>query len=128
VRGFVSVAAAKTKTARRRLVTIQPVLKSWLSPYQLQAGLVYAYGRRSYHYATERLKTVAGLKRWPQNGLRHSYASYHPAHFQNAAELMLQLGHSTTRLIFEHCREVLTPQSAAQYWEIMPVSEPENVV
>jgi hypothetical protein len=32
-----------------------------------------------------------------------------PEIFTNAAELMLQLGHSTTRLIFEHYREIVTP-------------------
>jgi integrase len=127
-RGFVAIAAAKTKTARRRLVTIQPALKAWLSLYHRKEGRIYASGRRSYHYATERVKTAAGLAKWPQNGLRHSFASYHLAHFQNAAELMLQLGHSTTRLIFEHYREVVTPQAAAQYWRTLPASEPDNVV
>jgi integrase len=128
-RGFVAIAAAKAKTARRRLVTILPALRAWLQPFtHRKEGRVYPLGRRTYFYSTERLKTAAGLAKWPQNGLRHSFASYHLAHFQNAAQLMLELGHSTTRLIFEHYREVVTPQAAAQYWRTLPASQPDNVV
>jgi hypothetical protein len=33
----------------------------------------------------EATRVAAGIKRWPSNALRHSFASYHLAHFNDAA-------------------------------------------
>jgi hypothetical protein len=42
------------------------------------------------------------------------------AHFQSAETLALQMGHTSSRMIFEHYREVVTPQAAQLYWGIRP--------
>ena len=39
---------------------------------------------------------------------RHSYASYHLAHFGDAAQLALEMGHTSPHMIFKHCRELVT--------------------
>jgi hypothetical protein len=44
------------------------------------------------------------------------------------SKLMLQLGHTTTRLIFEAYRELVTPEAAEHYWAIMPAEVPANLV
>ena len=122
-RGFVHVAAKKTKSARRRLVKILPTLKAWLAPYADATDTVYAGDNHQYHDAVADL--VAGLAiEWPKNGLRHSYASYHLAHYQDAAALMLQLGHTNTKLIFEAYRELVRPEEAQVYWSIVPAGVP----
>jgi integrase len=41
-RGHVEVTKAKSKTASRRLVPIQPNLAMWLAPYSAESGLVFA--------------------------------------------------------------------------------------
>jgi hypothetical protein len=28
------------------------------------------------------------------------------------------MGHSTARMVFEHCREVVMPEAAGRYWSI----------
>jgi integrase len=63
---------------------------------------------------------TAGLLPWPPNALRHSFASYHLAHFQDAAKLALELGHTNQHLLFRHYRELVKPASAAKYWSIVP--------
>jgi integrase len=126
VRGLIHVASHKTKTARRRLVTIQPNLAAWLAPFAGRKGKVY-YERGNYHHATSTLAAALGQK-WPQNGLRHSFASYHLARFQNANQLALELGHTSTRLIFEHYRELVSPEAALAYWSIQPPGVPANIV
>jgi len=126
VRGLIHVASHKTKTARRRLVTIQPNLAAWLAPFAGRKGKVYS-DRENYHHATSALARELGQK-WPQNGLRHSFASYHLARFQNANQLALEMGHTTTRLIFEHYRELVRPEAALTYWSIQPPGVPANVV
>jgi integrase len=127
-RGFIHVAAAKTKSARRRLVKILSNLHAWLVPYARGTGPVFAGTERQYWHQLADLEATEPKTSWPPNGLRHSYASYHLARFENAAELALQLGHTTHRLIFEHYRELVTPEAAAQWWAIYPPVEATNVV
>ena len=96
-RGFIEITAGKAKSSRRRLVKIEPNLAEWLAPYTGQTGPAWALGWRSYHEATARLCGDLGLE-WPENGLRHSFASYHLAHFQSAETLALQMGHTARAL------------------------------
>lgn len=116
-RGFLEVTAEKAKTASRRLVNIQPNLAAWLKPHAKASGQVEPIGARKM---IEAARIRAGFDRWPANGLRHSFASYYLAKFQDAAALALQMGHATTGMIFTHYREVVTPEDAAEYWKILP--------
>ncbi len=98
-------------------MTILPNLKAWLKP------LAHAEGRITPPNLRDKLDAIrkrAGIENWPQNGLRHSYASYHLAKFQDAAALALQMGHTTTAMLFAHYREVVTPETAEAFWNIKP--------
>jgi|ERR1700752_1603142 hypothetical protein len=55
-------------------------------------------------------------------------AQRQPAAFDNAAKLALELGHTSEELIFRHYRELVQPDQARRYWNIMPARRPENVV
>ena len=115
--GLVEVPALKSKTASRRFVEIQPNLAQWLAPYAGHQGKVTPRGLR---HRLPRDRQAGRLTHWPSNALRHSFASYHLAHFQNAAALALQLGHTDQDLIFRHYRELVRPTAAARYWSIVP--------
>jgi integrase len=127
-RGFINVAASKSKTAKRRLIKIAPNLAAWLRPYSQKKGKLYPYSHRWYHLNVDLLKKPTKLSEWPNNGLRHSFASYHLAKHQNAPQLALDMGHTTPRMIFDNYREVVTPEEAEKYWSIRPKAEAENVV
>src|SRR5262249_33258000 len=107
----------KAKTASRRFIQIQNALRAWLAPYVGRRGNVCPIGLRK-KLASDR--TRAGLKVWPSNALRHSFASYHLACFQDAAKLALEMGHRDQRLVFAHYRELVRPAEAAKYWGIVP--------
>jgi integrase len=126
--GYVHVAAAKAKTARRRLIPIPDNLRLWLAPYAGRAGTVCSLSHQRYHFECARAAREAGLSRWPKNGLRHSFASYHLSYHQNAPELSLHMGHTSPRQLFEAYREVVTKEAAARYWAIKPPQTPANVV
>ena len=64
-------------------------------------------GFRAYRVAIRNVAAETKLARWPNNGLRHSFASYHLAKHQNAPQLALEMGHSTPRMIFEIYSETL---------------------
>lgn len=131
VRGFIEVKASKSKTAQRRLVTMQPNLREWLRPYASHTGLIFPAFRDPKKPGNEsHLRTrlvplckAAKLKVWPKNGLRHSYGSYHLAKFGNANALALEMGHTTTKEIFAHYRELVRPEEAERYWKIRPETE-----
>lgn len=123
--GFIEVTAAKSKTANRRLVKIQPCLDAWLRPIARESGPVVAIS--DLWLRMKHLRAKAGFVEWPQNALRHSFASYHLAHFKNAAELALEMGHAGTNMIFKHYRQVVRAGDAAEYWSILP-AQPENVL
>lgn len=146
--GLIEVPALKAKTASRRFVQIQPNLNVWLQPYRTRSGkvcpanlrnlldvdrvasgiwkapaaAVQAFCERSgIDRATYR--PSAKLKAWPSNGLRHSFASYHLAHFMDAARLSLELGHTSQDIIFRHYRELVKPDQGAKYWNVCPAVE-----
>jgi integrase len=80
--------------------------------------------RRHAGFGTAGSETKAerdnGLKliSWPHNALRHSFASYHLAKFQNASALALEMGHANSSLIFAHYRELVLPKTAEAYWSL----------
>jgi integrase len=129
VRGFIEVTALKSKTSRRRLVKIVDNLKDWLRPYADRKGPVWALKETMWRMKLDPVRAEAGLATWPENGLRHSYGSYHLAKWGNAAALALEMGHTTTKEIFAHYRELVRPEDAERYWSIKPRAvEDSNVI
>jgi integrase len=123
-RGFVEVTAAKSKTARRRLVPIRPNLAEWLRPYAGMTGSVVPVMARS---KLERVRKVAGV-RWPHNALRHSFASYRLAAIHDAPRVASELGHTNPQLLYAHYRELVLPEEAERYWKISPAVDAGKVV
>lgn len=122
-RGFIHVGADKSKTAKRRLVKIEPVLASWLASYSDRAGKVWEHTEGYWWVNMREILAEAKLTDWPDNALRHSYASYWLAKYQNANELALYMGHTTTAVIFQHYRELVTPDEADRYWKLFPIKK-----
>ena len=118
-RGFIEVTAAHSKTGARRLVTITPNLRSWLDmgtnvSYKNSGSVCPQNYRRLFRVAHKE----AGIDSWPKNALRHSFASYHLAMHRNAAATALELGHTETRTLFAHYRELVTAEAAQEYFLI----------
>jgi integrase len=119
VSGLIEITASKAKSARRRLVKIESNLALWLTQCADNTGKVWPKQWRAYHDDASTLCQRLGLE-WRENGLRHSFASYHLAHFRDAAALALEMGHVSPHMVFTHYREVVPPEVAARYWEIRP--------
>ena len=127
VEGLIEVTARNAKSARRRFVKIQPNLLLWLRPHAQLSGPVTPAG---YRKRLERARTATGICEWPNNALRHSFASYYLAHFKRAgaAELALEMGHTNANLVFQHYRQLVKPNEAKRYWALTPVVKATNVV
>lgn len=111
---FIRVTPGKAKTGQRRLVLIQPNLAMWLRPNIRSKGPVCRNGKIPY-----RTTALAGdLKiAWPNNALRHSYASYRLAQCHDAAKVALEMGNSPA-IIFRHYQQLVTPAEATAWWHL----------
>jgi integrase len=122
---LIEVPALSSKTASRRLVTMPSNLLAWLEPYRRHHGPICLPD----HYRRLRAdRQRAGIVKWPPNGLRHSYASYHLAAFKDAPALSLELGHVRPQTVFAHYREVVTPAEAREFWRIAPTISASEIV
>jgi len=115
-RGYIQVGKAKAKTATRRLVSIQPNLMQWLAPYRGHTGHIFV----SEHAADRAIAIAkaAGIE-WPNNVLRHSYATYRLAQSQDATRVALEMGNSP-QMLFRNYRELADEQDAAAWFSIVP--------
>src|SRR4029077_21139584 len=124
-RGHIEVKAAKAKSARRRIVPIQPNLAAWLQPYSGMIGPVVPTGARR---KLARVRKAAKLTRWPNSGLRHSFASYRLAAIHDAPRVSVELGHTSPQMLYSTYRELVLPTEAERYWTILPKEETANVL
>jgi integrase len=120
---LIEVPALSSKTASRRLVTMQPNLLAWLEPYRGHHGPICPPNHFRRMIADRR---NAGITSWPSNALRHSFASYYLAHFKDAPALSLELGHVRPQTVFAHYREVVRPAEAERFWKIAPAIDAEQ--
>jgi integrase len=124
-RGLITVEKAKSKTQRRRVIVMEPVLKAWLAPYSGQTGPIWSSLKR---YHTETLELSQSTKiAWKKNGLRHSFASYHYSKYRSADKTSADMGNTPT-MVFKHYRELVTPEEAERYFNIFPPAPAENIV
>jgi integrase len=124
--GLIEVKAEKSKTAMRRFVTMQPNLRAWLLPHRKLKGSVTPAD--DFKELFDHARIAAGINEWPQNALRHSFASYHLAHFKNAAATAMELGHHDSRVTFAHYRELVKPKEAKRYWTLKPAKAEKKIV
>jgi integrase len=118
--GLIKVTAKNSKTAQRRFVTMQPNLRKWLLPFRKHKGNVTP--QSCFRELFEQARAAAGIDEWPENALRHSFASYHLAHLKNAGATALELGHHDSRITFAHYRELVKPREGERYWNLFPAA------
>lgn len=128
--GFIEVAAAKAKTASRRLAPLLPVLAAWLLPFRKKSGHVVGYTRNDMLSVARKEFCKTGINcdgetiefTWKPNALRHSYASYRLADIKDAARVALEMGNSPA-MLFRNYRELVSEQQAAEWFSVLPKAE-----
>lgn len=112
----IEIKSGKAKTAQRRLVPLLDNLKAWLQDYRDQTGPVCA----TREIETERRELANTLEiEWPNNALRHSYASYRMAAIDNAQKVASEMGNSPD-MIYRNYRKVVTKKQAEEWFTIVP--------
>ena len=124
--GHIEVTAEKSKSKiANRFITIQPNLREWLLPFRKLKGNITPL--ENFRELFEQTRSDAGINNWPDNALRHSFASYHVAHFKDPKALALEMGHTDSGMLFNHYRALVKPKDAERFWKIKPAAT-EKVV
>lgn len=73
---------------------------------------------RNWYKRWKKLRRAAGFRRnWAPDVCRHTFASYHAAHFRNLEALQLEMGHRDSTLLRTRYVSVATRQQAQQFWD-----------
>ena len=124
-RGHIEIKSSKAKSARRRIVEMQPNLREWLRPYAGMTGAVVPVNARK---KLDLVRKAAGLALWPKNGLRHSFASYRLGATHDAPRVATELGHTSPHMLYSTYRELVLPEEAERYWKIVPSEAARNIL
>ncbi len=119
--GHIEMPASITKTATRRVITIDPTLSAWLHWYMSRHGIQQGNVtpltnlRRRLRAARKAAKVQA-----IQDGSRHSYASYWLAVNKDEHRLRENLGHRSSDELWDHYHRACTEKEARKFWAILP--------
>jgi integrase len=129
----VDLPAEITKKKRRRTVDLSENAVAWLQEYTNRGGKMV--GRvvpftpselRKHHRANYK---AAGVRKWIQQGARHSFCSYWLAHNNNDVDrLVILSGHESKEVMWNSYYRAASKAEAAKFWSIIPPKKPDAKV
>ena len=107
-----------SKTGGARRVTIHKPLLRILRAHKYADGETICPPNWLHHW--RELRRAAGwdspARRWPQDALRHTFASYHLSYFRSFAELQLEIGHRDATLLRTRYVDQRGVRNAVRFW------------
>jgi integrase len=111
--------APKIKTRRRQYVDGYPeTMWPWIN---LASPACWALTPIEYMHAKSDAFAAAGVTN-PGNCLRHSFATYHCAHFKNPGLIATLLCHKNQQRLWEHYKGRATQSDGEAYFKITPIT------
>jgi len=116
----------KTKTDRARSVTIEDALRGWITIPEDKTGLILSALPQIKDREAVWLDAIAKIEKKagvtiPQNGLRHTYGSYHFGRSKDAAATSSQMGNSP-RMVLDRYADAVDDDDAALFWSLTPAT------
>jgi integrase len=120
----VTIRPEVSKTHRRRFIDIAPNAIEWLQAYigreGIQQGSIVRFGSDGLRAHRRANWQAAGILKWPQQAMRHTYCSNWLAMHQDINKLVLQSGHDSVDTMWRHYHRGVTRTEAAKFWKIRP--------
>jgi integrase len=120
----VTIRPEVSKTNRRRFVDLSDNAAEWLRAYQQRGG---RSGGRIMDWDPEKLRDhrtanrkAAGIERWIQQGMRHTYCFAWLAMHGDVNKLVLQSGHDSVDTMWRNYHRGTTKAEAERFWRIRP--------
>lgn len=115
----ITIGSEIAKTRSRRVIPYGDALAAWLERCTRCNGPVV--NPKDFEGDFGRLRRAAGIKHWPQNALRHSFASYHVAQYRDPVRTAYLLGHrGGTDMLDSHYRGLVSSAKAKEFWALRP--------
>lgn len=119
--GFISILPRHSKTGGARRVSILKPLKRILR----RAIAQQPKGRicpRNWRKRWQDLRRQAGWDgeqaKWPQDTLRHTFASYHLSYFRDYTALQWEMGHCSSALLRSRYADTTSVRDARAFWGV----------
>lgn len=123
---LIRVPAAVSKVRRARLVPMRKNFVAWLLPYRQSAGPIAPTPTTIRRARKSILETAKLPAKWPQDVLRHSFATHWMAAFSHEGQLAEMMGNSPV-IIQRHYKGLTTKKEGKKYFEILPTHADEVV-
>jgi site-specific recombinase XerD len=112
-----------------RLVQITPNLYAWLKRARPASGTgPVSVGYDRLNELIKVAAKTAGIERWPHDGMRHSFCSYHFAAYRDEHATMAQSGHRSVSTFRRHYCKPIQQKVAFAYWKIRPTAGVGKIV
>jgi integrase len=113
---LITIGPEIAKTRRVRHIAIEPNLAAWLTVPRESPDLILPRFNPERRIICEELKLE-----WPPDVMRHSFATYHVARYEDPGRTAYQLGHTNgVHVLYDHYRGLATKAEAEEYWKIVP--------
>jgi integrase len=121
-----------SKTNRRRFVDLSDNAIAWLSEYRQRGGAavgpIVTFTDRELQGHRQRNWKTAGIKRWIQQGMRHTYCSNWLAMYEDVNKLVLQSGHDSVDTMWRNYHKGTPKAEAEKYWAIRPPKQAGSTI
>lgn len=108
-RGRVIIPSDSSKTGGGRVVPLRKIKSLRDAPLRIP---------RNWKNRWRALRRAAGFTHWQPDVCRHTFASYHAAHFRNLTELQLEMGHRNVDLLRTRYLNLPRTEKAKEYWNL----------
>lgn len=103
------------KAMRPRSVTLQPAV---LRHLPMGTGSLIGESKEWRCHRGMPEETKIDGDRMRPNAFRHSFASYHLAHFRDALKTAFEMGHTSSKLVYETYANAVSRRDAARWWSL----------
>ena len=131
--GEVVIRPEISKTNRRRFVELSDNAKAWLAAYFEGGGVMVG---KLVRYSDSQMEAhrranwqAAGITKWTQQGMRHTFCSNWLALHKDVNRLVLMSGHDSVDTMWRNYHQGIPEAQAKAFWAIMPpASAASNIV
>ena len=118
--GYVTIDATIAKKRRIRNVTIPlNAIKILQGCSQSEPFIAPNKYCSEFEKKLKKLRLIAGIN-WSNNVMRHSFGSYHFAHYGDSIRTGLEMGHRNgDDVLFNHYRRLVSKEEAIRYFQII---------
>jgi integrase len=125
---FVTVFPSNAKSRSLRNVELKKVALEWLSLCDAGEGIIFDKVQQTYNEHRTKIHEKAGVEK-RDNGLRHSFGSYHYAMYGDEIRTATQMGHNPNdHSLFSNYRALVSKAAAEAFWAIKAPSKNKKLV